>query len=95
LSRAAFTDEDLYLAAAGLKSGGASQAEALLRAMLENPPRPAQLQRNLQNALQELRKCVEATSAHEKLAGEGRVRDPVLAGSRDTVRRSGLIKVPA
>jgi hypothetical protein len=96
LSRAAFTDEDLYLAAAGLKRAGSPHAESMLRAMLQEPPGPKALQRGLQDALTLLVECARPVS-HEPVAdNRGETpppRYPVLTPSRDSVRKMGLIEV--
>jgi len=51
LSRAALSDEDLYLAAAALKHAGSPDAEAMLRAMLRNAPGSEELQKRMTEQL--------------------------------------------
>lgn len=99
LSRAAFTDEDLYLAAAGLKSGGSEDAEGMLESMLEGPPKPAVLKKKVQQALRELEECAKIAAVPDAVNAVGATRQnsskapPVLAGYRQDARRHlGLIK---
>jgi hypothetical protein len=90
LSRAAFTDEDLYLAAAGLKSGGSEDAEGMLESMLEEPPRPAVLKRKVQQALRELEECARIAAVPVQTSSKS---SPVLASHRKAARQQlGLIK---
>jgi hypothetical protein len=96
LSRAAFTDEDLYLAAAGLKRAGSPYAENMLRAMLEEPPGPKALQRGLENALKLLLECARPASrepASDNQPEPHAPRYPILSDSRDAVRKLGMIGV--
>jgi hypothetical protein len=96
LSRAAFTEEDLYLAAAGLKRAGSSHAEAMLRAMLQEPPGPQKLQQELHKALKLLvedARLLWAAPAIDRPAGFHPPRYPVLTASRESVRKLGLIEV--
>jgi hypothetical protein len=96
LSRVAFTDEDLYLAAAGLKRAGSPYAENMLRAMLEEPPGPKALQRGLENALKLLVECARpasSESAPDRRTESTTPRYPILSASRDAVRKLALIGV--
>lgn len=96
LSRVAFTDEDLYLAAAGLKRAGSPHAENMLRAMLEEPPGPKALQRGLEDALKLLVECARPASREPAPVTRAEPHAPryaVLSASRDSVRKKALIEV--
>lgn len=95
LSRVAFTDEDLYVAAAGLMRSGSPHAEKMLRALLEEPPGPKELQRRLEDALKLLVECARPASrepAPDKRPEPHAPHYPILSASRAAVRRMGLIE---
>jgi hypothetical protein len=96
LSRAALSDDDLYLAAACLKHAGSPHASAMLQAMLEAPPTPEELQKRMAEQLLFLDAETRLVSRPEEAAGHGVVQPQPyaeLALTRDRVRHmAGLIQ---
>jgi hypothetical protein len=93
LSRAALTDEDLFLAAAALKHAGSSDAEAMLRAMLQNTPRDEELQRRMAGQLLFLNTGARMTSTSHLLhdpSGHSVWAYTGQTAPRDRVRRRAM-----
>jgi hypothetical protein len=89
LSRAALTDEDLYLSAAALKHAGSPDAEAMLRAMLHNAPGTAMLQQRMAEQLVFLGAETQLASAPHSAPGASAPAVWPYSGptpSRDSVR---------
>ncbi|HZH77134.1 MAG TPA: hypothetical protein VEY88_13975 [Archangium sp.] len=95
LSRAALSDDDLYLAAACLKHAGSSHAEAMLRTLLNKPLSPVELQERMSEQLLFLDAHARLAPAVQELshpAAPARPADPVLASVRDQVRNQGRMR---
>lgn len=89
LSRAALTDEDLYLSAAALKHAGSPDAEAMLRAMLRDAPGTAVLQQRMAEQLVFLgaeARVVSASHPTHDASTPGVWPYPGATPSRDSVR---------
>jgi hypothetical protein len=89
LSRAALTDEDLYLSAAALKHAGTPDAEAMLRAMLREAPGTAVLQQRMAEQLVFLgaeARVVSASHPTHDASTPGVWPYPGATPSRDSVR---------
>jgi hypothetical protein len=97
LSRAALSDDDLYLAAACLKHAGSPHAEAMLQAMLTTPPAPEELQKRMVEQLLFLDAEARLSSRPEETPSPGAISPhyPELTHARDRVRRLGIIQVQA
>ncbi|WP_309892165.1 hypothetical protein [Archangium sp.] len=95
LSRAALSDEDLYLAAACLKHAGSPHAESMLQAMLSEPPSPAEIQERMAEQLLFLNAEARLSTTGEASGRTGVSApkpDAVLTSARDRVRQSGKLR---
>lgn len=96
LSRAALSDEDLYLAGACLKHAGSPHAEGMLQAMLETSPSPGELQKRMADQLLFLNAETRLASHPEEAPGSSAMQPQSYAEltlTRDRVRqRAGIIQ---
>ena len=96
LSRAALSDDDLYLAAACLKHAGSPHAEAMLQAMLETTPAPEDLQKRMAEQLLFLDAETRLSARTGETVSHGAVQPQPYAEltlTRDRVRHmAGLIQ---
>jgi hypothetical protein len=95
LSRAALSDDDLYLAAACLKHAGSPHAEAMLRTMLSKPLSPAELQERMSEQLLFLDAHARLAPQVQELPHSGAPAppaDPVLASVRERVRNQSRMR---
>lgn len=95
LSRAALSDDDLYLAAACLKHAGSPHAESMLQAMLSEPPSPAEIQERMAEQLLFLNaeaRLSPTGEASDRTGVSPPKPDAVLTSARNRVRQSGKLR---
>jgi hypothetical protein len=95
LSRAALSDDDLYLAGACLKHAGSPHAEAMLQAMLEAIPTPEEMQKRMADQFLFLAAETRVGSPPEEGPGQGAVQPQTyaeLTDARYRVRNKFIIQ---